>query len=1071
MRKNLIITIAFLAFAFSCYSQVPSYVPTTGLVGWWPFSGNANDLSAENNHGTVNGATASSDRFANPNSAYSFNGTSNYIQVADDASLDFTFQYSFSVWVQLADYSLSPGNNAQRTILSKQRSANNVGYSFRALDVTPNPLKYGFVGNNFIQTQTMPSIDTFALATWVHIVYTYDGIVGKMYKNGVLMNSSSFTFIMVPSNKPLFFGKEFDSGNNGAWFKGNLDDIGMWNRPLTLCEITNLYNASLVTANASPATICAGATSVLTGSGAATYTWNPGGLIVSPTVTPATTTIYTVTGTNANGCTGTATVTVTVNPAPIVTAGASPATICAGASTVLTGGGALSYTWNPGALVGNPTVIPAVTTTYTVSGTGANGCVGTATVTVSVNPLPTITASASPQAICSGGSSLLTAGGGASYIWNPGALIGTPTVSPVATTTYTVSGTDVNGCVGTSFTTVTLFPNPVITANASPSSICQGGSTILTGGGAATYLWNPGGLVGSPTVSPPVLTTYTVTGTDLNGCTGTASVTVIVNALPIVTANATPGTICQGASSMLMAGGALSYLWNPGALPGNPTVSPISTTTYTVSGTDVNGCVGTAFATVTVNPAPSVTASASPNSICLGASSILTGSGAATYSWNPGALVGNPTVSPFATTTYTVEGTDQNGCTASAITTVTVIPNPIVSASASPAAICVGDSSILTGSGAATYLWSPGGLLGNPSVNPLVTTSYSVIGTDANGCTGSSVATVTVNLLPNVTAIASPDTICAGATAVLNGGGAATYNWNPGALVGNPTVTPVITTTYTVTGIDINGCSGTAVTTVSVNAAPFITANASPSAICSGASTVLTGSGGNSYSWNPGALVGTPTVTPAISTTYTVTGTDAIGCTATSSITVTVNATPLISNNPVDATVILGNNAQFTTLTSTPGATYQWQSDLGAGFVNINNGGQYSGVTTSTLVVSNVTIANDNQQYRCVISLAPCTSTSSVAILHIQSNVGVNELSEDHLLAIFPNPAINELNIKVHSKLIGYSFDVFDPIGKRILSGVLHSETTSIDLSNLSSGHYMVKVGTIKGHSFKFIKK
>lgn len=1063
--------ITIIAFAINCNAQVPNYVPANGLVGWWPFSGNANDLSPQGNNGTVNGASLSPDRFANANSSYSFNGTSNYIQVPDDASLDLTIQYSFSVWVNLTDYSLSPGNNKQRTILSKQRSANNVGYSFRALDIAPNPLKHGFVGNNFIQTQTMPSVDTLPLANWVHIVYTYDGTVGKIYKNGVLMNSSNFTFIMVPSNKSLFFGKEFDSGNNGAWFKGNLDDIGMWNRPLTLCEITNLYNASVVSATASPATICAGDPSVLTGSGAATYTWNPGALVGSPTVTPAATTTYTVTGTNGNGCTGTATVTVTVNPAPNVTASASPATICAGASTVLTGGGAVSYTWNPGALVGNPTVTPAATTTYTVSGTGANGCIGTATVTVTVNPLPTVTAAASPSAICLGASTLLSAGGAATYIWNPGALVGNPTITPNVTTTYTVSGTDVNGCVGTSVATVTVNPNPIVTANASPATICLGSSTVLTGGGAATYNWNPGALVGNPTVSPVAMTTYTVTGTDINGCTGTASVMIMVNPLPVVTASASPATICEGSSSTLTGGGAQSYLWNPGALPGNPSVSPITTTTYTVSGTDGNGCVGTAMATVTVNPAPPVTASASPASICLGASSSLTGGGAASYNWNPGALVGNPTVSPVATTTYTVEGTDQNGCTATATATITVNPNPIVSASASPASICAGDTSILTGGGAATYLWNPGALIGNPAVGPLVTTIYSVIGTDANGCTGTATAIVTVNTLPNVTASASPSSICAGASSVLTGGGAATYNWDPGALIGNPTVTPAISTTYTVTGIDANGCSGTAIATVTVNPTPVITASASPSAICSGSSAVLTGGGGATYSWNPGALVGSPSVTPAVSTTYTVTGTDANGCTGTSSATVTVNTSPIITTNPVDATVTIGSNAQFVALTSTPGASFQWQSDLGAGFVNINNGGQFSGTTTSTLIVSNATVANDNQQFRCVISLGPCSSISSVGILHIQSNVGVIEVSDNNVLAVYPNPAMDEINIKVTSKLIGNSFKVFDPIGKIVLSGVIRNEITQVDLSNLSSGLYMVNVGDSKKQSFKFIKK
>ncbi|HET6991836.1 MAG TPA: hypothetical protein VFJ43_10950, partial [Bacteroidia bacterium] len=412
---------------------------------------------------------------------------------------------------------------------------------------------------------------------------------------------------------------------------------GFWRVPVTV----TVASAPVVAASASSPTICSGGSTTLTASGAVTYVWNPGNISGSPiVVSPAVTTTYTVTGTIVAGCSSTAQVTVTVNPTPTVTATASSPTICNGGSSTLTGSGATSYVWNPGAIAGSPVVVnPVATTTYTVTGTSA-GCTGTAQVTVTVNPTPTVTATASNPTICSGSSSTLTGGGASTYVWNPGAISGSPvSVTPATTTTYTVTGTAVNGCTSTAQVTVTVNPTPTVTATASSPTICLGGSTTLTGGGATSYLWNPGAIAGSPiVVTPAATTTYTVTGTSA-GCSSTQQVTVTVNPTPTVTATASASTICAGSSTTLTGGGAVSYLWNPGAIAGSPiSVTPAATTTYTVTGTAANGCTGTAQVTVTVNPTPTVTATASSPSICLGSSTTLTGGGAVSYLWNPGAI-------------------------------------------------------------------------------------------------------------------------------------------------------------------------------------------------------------------------------------------------------------------------------------------------------------------------------------------------------------------------------------------------------------------------------------------------
>ncbi|MEO6882467.1 MAG: hypothetical protein ABI199_00430, partial [Bacteroidia bacterium] len=298
------------------------------------------------------------------------------------------------------------------------------------------------------------------------------------------------------------------------------------------------------------------------------------------------------------------------------------------------------------------------------------------------------------------------------YVVGSGTSLGTTTaltVCPTVTTSY-AAVMKLTNCDGSSFTKsdtvkVIVNPSPTVTASASASPICVGSSSILTAGGATSYSWSPGGSTANPlTVTPATTTTYTVTGTTA-GCTGTATVQVIVNPTLTITANAVPATICAGSSSILTATApaGTTYSWSPGGSTTNPlTVIPATTTTYTVTGNNA-GCTGTATVTVTVNPSPTVSVNSA--TVCAGTAATLTGTGATTYSWSTGATTNPITVSPAGTTTYTVTGTTA-GCTGSAIATVTVNPNPVVAVN-SPT-ICAGTSATLTGTGATTYSWSTG---------------------------------------------------------------------------------------------------------------------------------------------------------------------------------------------------------------------------------------------------------------------------------------------------------------------------------------------------------------------------
>ena len=224
-----------ITLTLSAFAQVPSYVPTNGLVGWWPFNGNANDESGNGNNGTVNGASLTTDRFGNSNSAYNFNGSSSYIQVSSNSNLQLTNNYSINGWFNADVFFYT--NNSDRSIISKVQSTGwHGGYEVMVGGNTNDIAHTGNVGgNNFVLESTGYSINT-----WYMFTTTYDGNSMKLYMNGVLVSSQPTTGSLQTSGQPLFFGRR-DGGIQG-YFDGKIDDIGIWNRALTPQEVAALYN-------------------------------------------------------------------------------------------------------------------------------------------------------------------------------------------------------------------------------------------------------------------------------------------------------------------------------------------------------------------------------------------------------------------------------------------------------------------------------------------------------------------------------------------------------------------------------------------------------------------------------------------------------------------------------------------------------------------------------------------------------------------------------------------------------------------------------------------------------------
>jgi len=802
----------------------------------------------------------------------------------------------------------------------------------------------------------------------------------------------------------------------------------------TIVIINPLAGASVIANTA----ICTGQSINIGGSAVllSTYSWTSsttGGTVIStsanPSVSPSTTTTYTVVETYLLGCPGTNSVTITVNALPAASVIANTA-ICAGASLPIgassVGGSTYSWISSPSGFTStssNPTVSPIATTTYTLTETNSNGCVKSNSVIITVNPVPSASV-VSNTAVCSGTSISIGASGtaGHTYSWVSAPLGFTstssnPSAAPVVSTTYTLTETiTATGCSKLNSVTITAHALPAASVIAN-TAICIGASLPIGGSavGGSTYFWVsvPLGFVSTssnPTASPVVTTSYTLTETNSNGCVKSNSVTITVNALPAASVIASTA-ICIGASVSIGASavGGSTYSWVSVPLgfastSSNPTASPVITTAYTLTETNSNGCVKSNSVTITVNALPAASVIAN-TAICIGASLPIGGSavGGSTYSWVSVPLgfassSSNPTASPVITTAYTLTETNSNGCVKSNSVTITVNALPAASVIANTA-ICIGGSLPIGGSavGGSTYSWVsvPLGFAStssNPTASPVVTTAYTLTETNSNGCVKSNSVTITVNALPAASVIANTAICISGSLPIgASAVGGSTYSWVSVPLgfastSSNPTASPVITTSYTLTETNSNGCVKSNSVSITVNALPAASVIAN-TAICIGASLPIGGSavGGSTYSWVsvPLGFVSTssnPTASPVITTAYTLTETNSNGCVKSNSVTITVNALPaasVIANTAIciGASLPIGASA-------VGGSTYSWVS-VPLGFASTS-----SNPTASPVITTAYTLTETNSN-GCVKSNSVTITVNALPAASVIANTAI----------------------------------------------------------------------------------
>ncbi len=597
-------------------------------------------------------------------------------------------------------------------------------------------------GGNAVASGSVYSTPVFATAG----TYTvFAGSCPGLYRTPVVITVVASPTLAV-TNATICAGQTATLTASGAssytWTLGSVTGTTFTNSPVSSTTVgvtgsvgtctssatasITLNSIALITVNT--ATICAGQTTTLTASGVGTYTWNTGSQTNTLSVSPATTTVYTISGTTA-GCNGINTTTVTVNSLPVLTV--NSATICSGQNVLLTASGANTYTWSNTIFTNTQTVNPTSTQSYSVIGTSALGCVASASVVANVSVTSTPTLVANSATICAGQTATLTASGAATYTWNPGNISGTSyTIAPTTNTFVTILAA--NGtCTAQLSPSVTIGANITIPVNS--ATICAGQTTTLIASGATSYTWNTGPQTNTLSVSPASTTVYTINGANA-GCGGTNTATVTVNAVPTLTTNT--AIICAGQTATLIASGASTYTWSNGPTASTQTVNPNTTTTYTVSGTNIFGCKNTILSSITVTVTPTPTVSVNSTSICVGNTATLSALGATNYTWSTTSTNPSISVSPAATATYSVIGSS-GACSSNATATV-VVDNVLLLSFTQTLSICPSQTVELSAFGSnsitTTYTWSNGSSTYSQIVSPSNTTIYTVNGNSPSGC-------------------------------------------------------------------------------------------------------------------------------------------------------------------------------------------------------------------------------------------------------------------------------------------------------------------------------------------------
>jgi hypothetical protein len=634
---------------------------------------------------------------------------------------------------------------------------------------------------------------------------------------------------------------------------------------------------------------------------------------------------YSVTVTDANGCTSTASgtvapptnpVTVTVAPGQTSACGAPDGQLTA---TAINGASPYTYTWNTVPVQNGATATGLVGGIYNVTVVDAGGCSASASGIVTEPGAHTSSATAT-AVTCYGGSTgsvtVTTTGGSGNYVytWSP-ISNSTATANNLAAGVYNVTVHDnTSGCNAFAAATVTQ-PDSLHITTTTTNVTCFGGNngvasaSVSGGSGGYTYQW----------LTAPIQTTNAITGlmagsiilnvTDNAGCTASTTVNITQPTAvggTVTSTNVTCNGAANGTASITGSGGTgpYTYSWGTNPVQSGPSVSALAPGSYTVTITDANGCSATQSTTIT-QPAILVVTATGINVSCNGGTngtataSTTGGTGNATFVWSTSPPQAAATATALAAGSYTVTATDANGCTASTSVTITQ-PTSLTLTTSSTSVTCNGANNGQAiavgggGTGAIAYSWNSTPVQANDTASNLSPGSYTVIATDANGCTASASATVTqptvISATPTATNVDCNGNTTGGINLVLSGGaGGYTVSWSNGS--SSPNLTGVGAGSYSVTVTDANGCT-TSLSALAVTEPDVLglTAAGSPETGpgFGGSVTAAATDGTAPYSFDWSGGQSGPVVNNLAAGTYTVTVTDGNGCSTTDTAVVSV---------------------------------------------------------------------------------------------------------------------------------------------------------------------------------------
>ncbi|MCI4671674.1 MAG: PKD domain-containing protein [Bacteroidia bacterium] len=866
-----------------------------------------------------------------------------------------------------------------------------------------------------------------------------------------------------------------------------------------------------INASADKQTICSGEEVELNARGAESYTWiGSAGLLDNdgPTVyaNPEESATYTVIGTTGFNCTDTARVFVDVFETAKLDVKRSKSSVCIGERVTLKVSGAKSYQWyqNGSRLDLSPrtteyTALIYDPTTIKIVGTDVRGCEIQEVTKIEVTDnqvIPEASFVSENRFTCAGQEVEFssTSIGATQYFWEfPG---GTPRNSTRAnpSVVYKEEGVYdvflvIRSCSGEEYraerTKYVVVGQPFeFTISDETVSLCKGSSYTIQAEGALDYEWFPAeGLSTTQgnevSVSPLRDMEYTVIAKNENGCFMEKTFEVkLVEGKDPVQIDAVSPIICEGSSiSLSVNDPGIGLQWTPSesleSSDGNTVLaSPKQTTLYTVTRRDMDGCESSDTLTVKVIPTTPLSLVPEKIQICPGTSTTLKVLNEGVYSWTPSyglnTTVGQEVIAyPGENTTYTVTGTDASGCPSEGKVTVEVNDPTTIKVTALSEQICLGDTTSISVEGSSNISWSPSRGLSSTKGNrvrvfPTETTTYT-LSTGSDEC--STTREITIEVVqpePVVINPAHPE-ICAGESIMLMATNSSSYEWevSPGLssnFGSNVEARPSQTTSYTVSGYDINGCPTKGSVTVTVHESNFLEATASASSFCEGDGELsLSARGATSYEWLPAdGLLGNTRglevkVAPEEASVYKVVGTNEYGCKDTAEVEVVVRA-PLVdfgaSKNEVDLAQE-GETGEVRFFDKTPKAK-SWLWDFGDGGISreMNPSHIYTqpGNYTVSLQVS------DGTCYSTALQTITVKNSSSLYDISEEGNIKVTEGDSKGIFILsIESPRAMALEVRL-----------LDGKGAQLLAGILQVKpgtyTQEINLTGYSKGTYTLQI-------------